>query len=92
MQIKGFRTGNANYLTTKVKEVDLPAPPQPVNTAHTPFATSGALGAELLGIDLSDSLDAEGAAEIRQALNEHGVSHVVAGTEKKFLHLLDGIG
>ena len=35
--------------------------------------TSGALGAELLGIDLSESLDAEGAAEIRQALNEHGV-------------------
>jgi len=35
--------------------------------------TSSALGAELLGIDLSESLDAEGAAEIRQALNEHGV-------------------
>ena len=35
--------------------------------------TSGALGAELLGIDLSESLDAEDAAEIRQALNEHGV-------------------
>ena len=35
--------------------------------------SSGALGAELLGIDLSESLDAEGAAEIRQALNEHGV-------------------
>jgi taurine dioxygenase len=36
-------------------------------------STSGALGADLLGIDLSESLDAEGAAEIRQALNEHGV-------------------
>lgn len=35
--------------------------------------TSGALGAELLGIDLSDSLDAESAADIRQTLNEHGV-------------------
>jgi alpha-ketoglutarate-dependent taurine dioxygenase len=28
---------------------------------------------ELLGIDLSESLDAEGATEIRQVLNEHGV-------------------
>ncbi len=34
---------------------------------------SGALGAELLGIDLSDGLDAEEAADIRQAFNEHGV-------------------
>jgi taurine dioxygenase len=43
------------------------------NTRFEVRPTSGALGAELLGIDLSDSLDAEGAADIRQALNEHGV-------------------
>ena len=35
--------------------------------------TSGALGAELLGIDLSDGLDADAVAGIRQAFNEHGV-------------------
>jgi taurine dioxygenase len=43
------------------------------NTRFEVRPTSGALGAELLGIDLSRSLDAEGAADIRQALNEHGV-------------------
>ena len=43
------------------------------NTRFEIRPTSGALGAELLGIDLADSLDAEGAAEIRAALNEHGV-------------------
>jgi len=43
------------------------------NTRFEIRPTSGALGAELLGIDLSEGLDAEGAAEIRQALNEHGV-------------------
>src|SRR5438067_12044605 len=35
--------------------------------------TSGALGAELLGIDLSNGLDAEIVADIRQTFNEHGV-------------------
>lgn len=43
------------------------------NTRFEVRPTSGALGAELLGIDLSDSLDAESAADIRQTLNEHGV-------------------
>src|SRR5262249_187197 len=43
------------------------------NTRFEVRPTSGALGAELLGIDLSDSLDVACAAEIRQALNEHGV-------------------
>ena len=35
--------------------------------------TSGALGAELLGIDLSNGLDADAVADIRHAFNEHGV-------------------
>jgi taurine dioxygenase len=35
--------------------------------------TSGALGAELLGIDLSNGLDAEAVADIREAFNQHGV-------------------
>jgi alpha-ketoglutarate-dependent taurine dioxygenase len=35
--------------------------------------TSGALGAELLGIDLAHALDAEAVAHIQQALNEHSV-------------------
>lgn len=43
------------------------------NTRFEVRPTSGALGAELLGIDLSEALDGQGAAEIRQALNEHGV-------------------
>jgi taurine dioxygenase len=43
------------------------------NTRFEVLPTSGALGAELLGIDLSEPLDAAGAADIRQALNEHGV-------------------
>jgi taurine dioxygenase len=43
------------------------------NVRFEVLPTSGALGAELLGIDLSQSLDAEGAADIRQALNDHGV-------------------
>jgi alpha-ketoglutarate-dependent taurine dioxygenase len=43
------------------------------NTWFEVRPTSGALGAELLGIDLSDKLEAEAVADIRQALNEHGV-------------------
>src|SRR5262249_10776928 len=43
------------------------------NTRFEVLRTSGALGAELQGIDLSGSLDREDAADIRQALNEHGV-------------------
>jgi len=43
------------------------------NTRFEVRPTSGALGAELLGIDLSESLDADGAADIRAALNQHGV-------------------
>ncbi|MBX3500245.1 MAG: TauD/TfdA family dioxygenase [Alphaproteobacteria bacterium] len=35
--------------------------------------TNGALGAEILGIDLAQPLDDSGVAEIRQALAEHGV-------------------
>src|SRR5215510_11334816 len=35
--------------------------------------TSGALGAELLGIDLSNGLDADAVADIRQAFNAYGV-------------------
>ena len=35
--------------------------------------TNGALGAEILGIDLAQKLDDGGVAEIRQALAEHGV-------------------
>ena len=34
--------------------------------------TSGALGAELLGIDLAQALDAEAVADIRQAFHDHG--------------------
>jgi taurine dioxygenase len=43
------------------------------NTRFEVRPTSGALGAELLGIDLSNGLDAEAVADIRQAFNEHGV-------------------
>ena len=43
------------------------------NTRFGVRPTSGALGAELLGIDLSDGLDAGAVADIRQAFNEHGV-------------------
>ena len=43
------------------------------NTRFEVRPTSGALGAELLGIDLSNGLDDEAAADIRQAFNEHGV-------------------
>src|SRR5262245_64217331 len=43
------------------------------NTRFDVRPTSGALGAELLGIDLTHPLDAEAAADIRQAFNEHGV-------------------
>ena len=35
--------------------------------------TSGALGAEVLGVDLSNGLDADEVADIRRAFNEHGV-------------------
>jgi taurine dioxygenase len=43
---------------------------------NTPFEvrpTSGALGAELLGIDLAEPLDGAVVADIRQALLDHGV-------------------
>jgi len=43
------------------------------NTRFEVRPTSGALGAELLGIDLSEGLDADALADIRQAFNEHGV-------------------
>jgi taurine dioxygenase len=43
------------------------------NTRFEVQPTSGALGAELLGIDLAHPLDAEAVADIRQAFNEHGV-------------------
>jgi taurine dioxygenase len=43
------------------------------NTRFEVRPTSGALGAELLGIDLSQALDADAVADIRQAFNEHGV-------------------
>ncbi len=42
------------------------------NTRFEVQPTSGALGAELLGIDLAHPLDAEAVADIRQAFNEHG--------------------
>ena len=35
--------------------------------------TNGALGAEILGVDLAQPLDEGGVAEIRQALSDHGV-------------------
>lgn len=35
--------------------------------------TSGALGVEILGVDLAQKMDEGGVAEIRQALNDHGV-------------------
>ena len=43
------------------------------NTRFEVRPTSGALGAELLGLDLAQPLDAESVADIRQAFNEHGV-------------------
>ena len=43
------------------------------NSRFEVLPTSGALGAELLGIDLSEPLDAEDASNIRHTLNEHGV-------------------
>src|SRR5262245_56944112 len=43
------------------------------NTRFEVRPTSGALGAELLGIDLSNGLTDEAVADIRQAFNEHGV-------------------
>jgi alpha-ketoglutarate-dependent taurine dioxygenase len=43
------------------------------NTRFEVRPTSGALGAELLGFDLAQALDAEVVADIRQAFNEHGV-------------------
>jgi taurine dioxygenase len=43
------------------------------NTRFEVRPTSGALGAELLGIDLSQVLDADVVADIRQELNEHSV-------------------
>ncbi len=43
------------------------------NTRFEVRPTSGALGAELLGIDLSEGLDADALTDIRQAFNEHGV-------------------
>jgi taurine dioxygenase len=43
------------------------------NTRFEVQPTSGALGAELLGIDLSAGLDGETVADIRQAFNDHGV-------------------
>jgi taurine dioxygenase len=43
------------------------------NTLFEVRPTSGALGAELLGIDLSNGLDADVVTDIRQAFNDHGV-------------------
>jgi taurine dioxygenase len=43
------------------------------NTRFQVRPTSGALGAELLGIDLAQVLDSEAVADIRQAFHEHGV-------------------
>ena len=43
------------------------------NTRFEVRPTSGALGAELLGIDLSEGLDDDALADIRQAFNQHGV-------------------
>jgi Taurine catabolism dioxygenase TauD, TfdA family len=43
------------------------------NTRFEVRLTSGALGAELLGIDLAHALDAEAVADIRRAFHEHGV-------------------
>jgi taurine dioxygenase len=43
------------------------------NTRFEVRPTSGALGAELLGIDLTHALDAEAVTDIRQAFNAHGV-------------------
>ena len=43
------------------------------NTRFEVRPTSGALGAEFLGIDLSEGLDADAVADIRQAFSEHGV-------------------
>jgi len=42
------------------------------NTRFEVRPTSGALGAELLGVDLS-ALDADAVGEIREAFNQHGV-------------------
>jgi taurine dioxygenase len=43
------------------------------NTRFEVRPSSGALGAELLGIDLSQPLDPDGVADVKQALNDHGV-------------------
>ncbi|MGB9369970.1 MAG: TauD/TfdA family dioxygenase [Xanthobacteraceae bacterium] len=43
------------------------------NTRFEVRPTSGALGAELLGIDLANDLDDCAVADIREAFNEHGV-------------------
>src|SRR6267142_3710478 len=43
------------------------------NTRFQVRPTSGALGAELLGIDLARDLDTEAVLDIRQAFSEHGV-------------------
>jgi len=43
------------------------------NTRFEVRTTSGALGAELLGVDLAQVLDSEAVADIRQAFREHGV-------------------
>ena len=43
------------------------------NTRFEVRPTSGALGAELLGIDLAHELDDEAVSDIREAFNEHGV-------------------
>ena len=43
------------------------------NTRFEVRPTSGALGAELLGIDLANDLDEGAVAYIREAFNEHGV-------------------
>src|SRR5262245_25188709 len=43
------------------------------NTRFEVRPTSGALGAELRGIDLGNGLDAAAVDDIREALNEHGV-------------------
>jgi taurine dioxygenase len=43
------------------------------NTRFEVRPSSGALGAELLGIDLSQPLDADGVADVREALTDHGV-------------------
>src|SRR5258707_451888 len=44
------------------------------NTRFEVRPASGALGAELLGMDLSEGLDSDARGDIRQAFHEHGVT------------------